>query len=303
MRVLDLGTGLGHVALMVAGMVGPTGAVVGLDQAADPLAEARSARRGAGLANVQFVEADARTWRDHEPFDAIVGRLLLFHLADPVAALLHHRQALRPGGLMVAIDYDMGAAAPSRRRRTGTHALAWVIEAFEHAGANPKVGTQLAQFSALPVTGEIRSFGIQAYLAPDDPGGPRMLTGVVRTLADTIVSAGIASAEEIGLDTLEERLVAELREAAPCCCRPRSPAPGGRIPERREAALRPLAFRRVPGRIAQRESARFHAGGPWFNPKYAHRPYALSAPACWRRVSVSARAGAALSAAKISRAC
>jgi len=230
MRVLDLGTGLGHVALMVAEMVGPTGAVVGLDQAADPLAEARRRAEAQGLGNVQFVEADARTWRDPEPFDAIVGRLLLFHLADPVAALLHHRQALRPGGLMVAIDYDMGASRTEPPTPTGTRALAWVIEAFEHAGANPKVGTQLAQLlGAAGLTG-VQSFGIQAYLAPDDPTGPRMLTGVVRTLADTIVSAGIASAEEIGLDTLEERLVAEVREARAVLLPPTVAGAWGRMP-------------------------------------------------------------------------
>jgi ubiquinone/menaquinone biosynthesis C-methylase UbiE len=32
MRVLDLGTGLGHVAFEVANLVGPRGTVVGIDQ-------------------------------------------------------------------------------------------------------------------------------------------------------------------------------------------------------------------------------------------------------------------------------
>jgi protein-L-isoaspartate O-methyltransferase len=34
MRVLDLGTGLGHVAFDVANLVGPRGVVVGIDQSA-----------------------------------------------------------------------------------------------------------------------------------------------------------------------------------------------------------------------------------------------------------------------------
>src|SRR5688572_28748176 len=41
MRALDLGTGLGHVAQLVAELVGPNGSVVGLDQSADALDEAR----------------------------------------------------------------------------------------------------------------------------------------------------------------------------------------------------------------------------------------------------------------------
>ena len=40
-----------------------------------------------------------------------------------------------------------------------------------------------------------------------------MLAGVVRSLHETIVGAGIADSAEIGLDTLEERIAAEVREA------------------------------------------------------------------------------------------
>ena len=41
MRVLDLGTGLGHVAQLVAELVGHGGSVVGLDQSEDAIREAR----------------------------------------------------------------------------------------------------------------------------------------------------------------------------------------------------------------------------------------------------------------------
>ena len=54
MRVLDLGTGLGHVAMQVAAMVGPEGSVVGVDQSAEALEVARSRARP----NVRFERAD-----------------------------------------------------------------------------------------------------------------------------------------------------------------------------------------------------------------------------------------------------
>ena len=81
MRVLDLGTGVGHVAMLVADLVGPQGCVVGIDTSARLLdvAVARASTRP----QLHFVEGDVRSWRDTEPFDAIVGRLILFHLADP----------------------------------------------------------------------------------------------------------------------------------------------------------------------------------------------------------------------------
>src|SRR3954468_2584093 len=90
MRVLDLGTGLGHVAFAVAEMVGPGGAVVGVDQSATLLEIAESRRRAAGLEHVRFEAGDARTFTPDVPFDAVVMRLLLFHLPDAVEVLRHH---------------------------------------------------------------------------------------------------------------------------------------------------------------------------------------------------------------------
>src|SRR3954451_7767070 len=108
MRVLDVGTGLGHVAFEVASIVGPSGEVVGVDQAGELLEVADHRRADAGLANVRFQQADARAFRDPEPFDAIVTRLLLFHHPDAVDVVAHHLDSLRPGGTFVAIDYDIG---------------------------------------------------------------------------------------------------------------------------------------------------------------------------------------------------
>src|SRR5689334_14659822 len=60
MRVLDLGTGLGHVARIAAELVGPGGAVVGVDESADALAVARARADTAGVRHLSFVEGDVR---------------------------------------------------------------------------------------------------------------------------------------------------------------------------------------------------------------------------------------------------
>ena len=122
MRVLDLGTGLGHVARLAGEVVGPTGSVVGIDRSADALAVARERTAQAKMAHVTFVEGNVIDWRSADGFDAIVGRLLLFHAPDPLAVVRHHLQNLRPGGLFVAIDFDYrqlarGAAGDGHRHR------------------------------------------------------------------------------------------------------------------------------------------------------------------------------------------
>jgi SAM-dependent methyltransferase len=211
MRVLDLGTGLGHVAFQLAELVGPAGAVVGTDQAAIMLTVAERRRIAAGVENVRFVEADAHTFRDSEPFDAVVGRLILVHLPDPVEVLRHHLGGLSEGGLMLIMDFDAGSIRSEPPLPLFNAARDWAIKAFRRAGANPVIGTQLGSVLREVGLTDIQTFGIQSYLTPDDPLGPALLSGIVTSLAPLIFASGIATAEELALDTLQERLTRELQ--------------------------------------------------------------------------------------------
>jgi methyltransferase family protein len=213
MRVLDVGTGLGHVAFHVASLVGPTGSVVGVDQDARLLGVAEGRRAAAGAENMRFLEADARTVRFDEPFDAFVCRLLLFHLPDAADVLRHHRAGLRPGGLAVTIDYDTGASRTEPPVPLLAQGLGWVEAAFRAAGADPRIGARLGVLLRESGFADVQTLGIQAYFGPTDPAGVALLAGVVRALAPAIVAGGIATEEEIGLDTLEERLAREVEAA------------------------------------------------------------------------------------------
>jgi SAM-dependent methyltransferase len=211
MRVLDLGTGLGHVAFQISELVGLAGAVVGIDQAAPMLAVAEERRVAAGIENVTFVEADVRSFRDREAFDAVVGRLVLFHLPDPVEVLRHHIGSLLDDGLMLMIDFDVGSARSEPSAPLFDAARDWVIAAFRHAGANPVIGTQLLLLMRDAGLTDITTFGIQSYLTPDDAVGAALISGVIRSLAPVIVAGGIATEDELALDSLQERLAAELK--------------------------------------------------------------------------------------------
>jgi SAM-dependent methyltransferase len=211
MRVLDLGTGLGHVAFQLSDLVGPTGAVVGIDQAVPTLAVAEQRRIAAGVENVRFLEADARTFRDGEAFDAVVGRLLLFHLRDPVEVLRHHVNGLKEDGLVLVLEFDVGSVRSEPPVALFNTARDWVIEAFRRAGAHPMIGTQLGVVLRDAGLAGVETFGIQAYLPPDDPAGPALFAAVVNSLAPVIVANGIATEQELALDSLAERLAAELQ--------------------------------------------------------------------------------------------
>jgi ubiquinone/menaquinone biosynthesis C-methylase UbiE len=206
-RVLDLGTGLGHVARLAAKRVGPGGEVVGIDADERLLRVARERTAAAELQNVRFERADVYDFRDAEPFDAVVGRLLLFHLPDPVRVLRHHADALEPGGRVLMIDFDAGTVRSEPPVALLDAAGDFIFSSFCAAGAEPTIGSRLALLLRQANLDDIATLGIQSYLAPDDPRGPALIGGVVRTLAAARPPAGLDP------ETFEQRLGYELQAA------------------------------------------------------------------------------------------
>jgi 2-polyprenyl-3-methyl-5-hydroxy-6-metoxy-1,4-benzoquinol methylase len=78
MKVLDVGTGAGDVALLAAGLVGQQGTVVGIDFNAELIETARARAAAAGCEHVSFVVRDAASVELDRGFDAVVGRCVLF---------------------------------------------------------------------------------------------------------------------------------------------------------------------------------------------------------------------------------
>jgi ubiquinone/menaquinone biosynthesis C-methylase UbiE len=71
-RVLDIGSGLGDVSMLVGRMVGPSGEVVGIDNDASAIAKAKTRARKAGLRNISFIQSDLGRLSGGEFFDSIV---------------------------------------------------------------------------------------------------------------------------------------------------------------------------------------------------------------------------------------
>jgi len=213
MRVLDLGTGLGHVARIIGELVGAEGSVVGIDRSSDAIAVARQRTEQAGATHVSFVQADVASWRAAEAFDAVVERLVLFHMPDAAAVVRHHRQNLRADGLFVALDFDIGACRTEPRLPFIDEIIGWVSDAFRAAGASPHIGARLALILEQAGLQNVSTVGVQAYVPPYSRAGANLLAGVVRSLSNAMVQHGIATAEQLDLPTLEDRIADELRRA------------------------------------------------------------------------------------------
>ena len=206
MRVLDLGSGPGDVSFQVAEIVGPQGSVVGIEQDPAQIAVATQRRDRLNLDNIEFRQGDARTFVDEEPFDAAVCRLLLMHLPDAADVLAHQMQNLRLGGVFVAVDYDMGGARALPEVELYSQVRDWLKAGFEYAHADPFVGMRLPVLFAQAGYDDVGSLGLQAYWPPESRQAAGYVVGVVRAMKEAIVGSGVTTEDEMGLDTLEQRL-------------------------------------------------------------------------------------------------
>ena len=205
MRVLDLGCGAGDVTFVAADLVGPDGSVVGVDRSPEALARAQLRARQRGLAQVRFVEGDIHDPAPGGPFDAIVERLVLWTVPDPAGLLRRQATVLRPGGLVVPIEEDLSTIRSLPETAFGTQVKSWLVEAFAKAGMS-MVGDRLWAILQKAGLRPVGMIGIQPHFGPADEAGIAFLMETMRLAAPLIVGTGVATAEELGMDTFEQRL-------------------------------------------------------------------------------------------------
>lgn len=104
MAVLDVGCGAGAITAGIARAVGPDGYAVGVDRDMDLLDIA--AREHAGISNMRFEYAEARTLPFHGEFDIVTAARTLQWIDEPGRAVARMRDAAKPGGMVVVLDYN-----------------------------------------------------------------------------------------------------------------------------------------------------------------------------------------------------
>jgi ubiquinone/menaquinone biosynthesis C-methylase UbiE len=142
MRVLDVGCGPGDVSFVAARLVGSTGTVLGVDASSDvvELARARAAERG--LSTVKFEQTTIANIAVDE-VDAVIGRLILMHLPDPISTLRQFAGLVRPGGLIAFCEFDIGAARSIPESPLSRALVDAIARVFQGAGLDPAFGAAL----------------------------------------------------------------------------------------------------------------------------------------------------------------
>ncbi len=206
MRVLDVGCGSGDVAFLAADLVGPGGEVIGTDRETAAVQRATERAKARDLGHVKFIEGDPTELRFDQPFDAVVGRLVLMYYPDPVAAVRKLAAHLRDGGLVVFQEFDLANCrslplAPTFERHVG-----WIKQALNATGARTELGLELhSVFLAAGLPGPLMRMDALIGGGRDTPAY-ELVAGVIRTLLPVLERLRITTAAEADLPTLEQRM-------------------------------------------------------------------------------------------------
>jgi ubiquinone/menaquinone biosynthesis C-methylase UbiE len=208
-RVLELGAGVGDVAMLVARIVGPSGKVVAIERDARTINRAQTRAAEAGLDNIDFVTADIAEYSTDSMFDAVVGRYILQFLPDPVATLRSVAKRIRPGGV---VAFQEGSWIPflslSAQLPLWYACVSLLHQAGARSGVNLEMGTDLHkafQEAGLPAP----HMRLEMELA-SDPDFTRWVSDSLRSVLPQIQKLNLSTDALGDLDTLQERLQNEV---------------------------------------------------------------------------------------------
>ena len=216
MRVLDVGSGMGDVAMLAADVVGPGGHVTGVDLDANVLDQARRRTLENGCSPWVTFEASALdTFHTAQQFDALVGRFVLLYMPDAAATIQHLLRFVRPGGIVAFHDLDLMDPRPSHPPcALWDQGYRVVTEAFARVGAPTDFGRRIGPAfvrAGLPfptIAAECTAGGGPgSYLYP-------WLATTVASIAPRLEALGLSMPPDLlPLGTLAKRMEAEALRA------------------------------------------------------------------------------------------
>ena len=210
MRVLDVWSGAGDVAFLAREIVGPSGEVTGYDPSPATVTYANERAGFRGLKNVNFVEGPLEDLPCDGVFEAVVGRLVLMYRRDPIGDLRALVRCLRPGGLAVFQELDMLPGKTVPPAKIVDDVRAWLLDTFARVGIELEMGPKLyGAFEAAGLTPP--QMRVDGFMGGTASIAPAIVAHVARLLLPKAESLGTIAAEEVDIDTLEDRMRADLR--------------------------------------------------------------------------------------------
>jgi ubiquinone/menaquinone biosynthesis C-methylase UbiE len=206
MRVLDVGCGAGDVSFLAASIVGPSGRIVGVDQNSDAVALATSRAQQAGAANVSFHTGDITNLAYEQEFDAVIGRLLMIYLGDPVAGVRAFSRYVKSGGLIYFQEFCMPGTMSVPPVPLFADCVRMINEAFARAKIDLYIGMRLPAIYRAAGFASSSSLAMSRIETGADSPAYAYLAQTIRSLLPMIEKTGVATKEQVDIETLADRL-------------------------------------------------------------------------------------------------
>ena len=213
MRVLDVGSGTGAVAFHAAEFVGQSGEVIGTDLAPAAIAAATEAAAARGLSQVSFRQGNPAEMTFERPFDAVVGRYVLLFQDDAGHMLRQLAKHVRAGGIMLFHEPDWSFVRSDPPAPTYDRCCRWIVETFERARTGTNTSAKLRRHFITAGLGA-PAMRLQAVIgdAVSAADWLRAVAELAIVLAPAMAQHGVATADEIGGDTLADRILREVAD-------------------------------------------------------------------------------------------
>ncbi len=212
MRVLDIGSGLGDVALIAVEQVGSDGEVVGIDMNGEILNNAAEQLMNAGHSNTTFIQGDIQNIELEGKFDAIIGRLVLMYLPNPVETIKHLMQYLKPNGIAAfqEVDFSFYRTYDDPSTPLINQLANWMSEVFKCTGANITIGRELNRiFIEAGLPRPLMDFS--APIGGDEHWtGYQLVEETFQSLLPLLEKYNIVKPEDLDISTLAERVKQEV---------------------------------------------------------------------------------------------
>ena len=199
-RVLEAGCGVGAQTITLA-RNSPDARFISVDVSVDSIAEAKTKAAAAGLANVEFLQADIFGLPfGPGSFHHVFVCFVLEHLSQPVQALIALKELLRPGGSITVIEGDHGSAYFYPDSLEAREAIQCQVALQQAAGGNALIGRQLYPLLVSAGFDEIRVSPRMVYVdssRPDLVDGftKKTFTAMVAGVRESAIGTGIVEPE------------------------------------------------------------------------------------------------------------
>jgi ubiquinone/menaquinone biosynthesis C-methylase UbiE len=230
MRVLDVGCGAGDVSLLAASIVGATGTVVGVDLNPDAIALAKGRVADAGITNVSYESGDITALPYDGEFDAVIGRLVVLYLGDAVAGLRAFRRYAKRGGVIYFQEFCPPGMASVPNVPMYDECYRLIEETFKRAKIELYTGRRLSgiyRAAGLPMPSML---GMARVESGEDSPAYAYLAQTVRSLLPLMEKLGVATKEQVEIDTFADRLKRETLERDAVLHMPELIAAWARVP-------------------------------------------------------------------------